>query len=132
MISLAGVERFVGMPYCEQTFDCADLVALVQRELYARHVVLPQHRPRGVDGQRAIGELSKPYAHRRTGPPQDGDLVLMLEHAQKRPGHAGVFFFLAHEAWVLHANEKNGCAVLHRVRDLPDFGLRIEGYYEWA
>jgi len=34
--------------------------------------------------------------------------------------------------WVLHSNERNGCSVLHRVRDLPEFGLRIEGIYTWA
>jgi len=67
-----------------------------------------------------------------TDSPHDGDLVLMTETPHKRPGHAGVFFYLAHEGWVLHSNEKSGCSVLHRVRDLPAFGLRIEGYYAWA
>ncbi|WP_313642156.1 peptidoglycan endopeptidase [Stenotrophomonas sp.] len=128
---LADVERFTLLPYDEGTFDCADLVALVQRELFGRDVRMPSRRPRGAEGQAAIGELSRPYA-RRTDTPQDGDLVLMIEHGQKRPGHAGVFFYLAHEQWVLHANEKTGCSILHRVRDLPDFGLRIEGTYSWV
>lgn len=128
---LADVERFVAIPYDEREFDCADLVVLVQRALFGRTVQLPGRRPRGVEGQAALGELSRPYG-RRTDMPQDGDLVLMVEHGQKRPGHAGVFFFLAHEGWVLHTNERNGCSVLHRVRELPDFGLRIEGYYAWA
>lgn len=127
----ADVERFVAIPYDEQTFDCADLVVLVQKALFGHDVQMPGRRPRGVEGQAAIGELSRPYA-RRTEAPQDGDLVLMIESGQKRPGHAGVYFWLSHEAWVLHANEKNGCSVLHRARDLPDFGLRIEGYYAWV
>jgi len=130
-VKLVEVERFVGLPYNADDFDCADLVMLVQRELFGREVVVPGRRPRGMQGAAELGELSKPFAKPREGPPSDGDLVLMIEVLQKRPGHAGVFFFLAHEAWVLHANEKNGCAVLHRVRDLPDFGLRIEGFYEW-
>lgn len=128
---LADVERFVAIPYDEQTFDCADLVVLVQKALFGRDVQMPGRRPRGVEGQAAIGELSRPYA-RRTEAPQDGDLVLMIESGQKRAGHAGVYFWLSHEAWVLHANEKNGCSVLHRARDLPDFGLRIEGVYRWV
>lgn len=132
MIPLADVERFVGIPYDEDEFDCADLVALVQRELFGRDVSLPQRRARGTAGQAVIGQQSREYARPRIGTPQDGDLVLMFEHAQKRPGHAGVFFFLAHEGWVLHTNESNGCSVLHRVRDLPEFGARIEGFYSWV
>ncbi|HGM5918281.1 TPA: peptidoglycan endopeptidase [Stenotrophomonas maltophilia] len=128
---LAAAERFVGIPYDPHYMDCADLVVLVQLELFGRVVELPGRRPRGAAGQAALGELSRPYC-RRVDSPQDGDLVLMTETPHKRPGHAGIFFFLAHEGWVLHSNERNGCSVLHRVRDLPEFGLRIEGYYAWA
>lgn len=128
---LADVERFVAIPYDEREFDCADLVALVQRELFGRDVQMPGRRPRGVEGQAALGELSQPYGQ-RTATPQDGDLVLMIEHGQKRPGHAGVYFWLGHEGHCLHSNERNGCSVIHKIRDLPDFGLRIEGYYRWA
>ncbi len=125
------VERFVGIAYDEVRMDCADLVVLVQRELFGRSLQMPGRRPRGVEGQAALGSLSMPLCS-RTDCPRDGDLVLMTEAPHKRPGHAGVFFFLAHEGWVLHSNERNGCSVLHRVRDLPGFGLRIEGYYTWA
>lgn len=128
---LSDVERYTLIPYDEQKFDCADLVVLVQRELFGRDVQMPGRRPRGAEGQAALGELSRQYG-RRTATPQDGDLVLMIDHGQKRPGHAGVYFWLGHEAWVLHANEKTGCSILHRARELPDFGLRIEGYYAWA
>jgi hypothetical protein len=128
---LGDIERFVAIPYDERVCDCADLVVLVQAEMFGRQVRMPGRRPRGMEGQAALGELSESYA-RKTDTPGDGDLVLMIEHGQKRPGHAGVFFFLAHEGWVLHSNERNGCSVLHRVRELPDYGLRIEGYYAWA
>ncbi|WP_312368124.1 peptidoglycan endopeptidase [Stenotrophomonas sp.] len=129
--SVKDLDRFVGIPYDEATLDCADFVLRVQKEFFLRDVSLPSSRPRGVAGQAAIGELSRPFAQ-RTETPQDGDLVLMIEHGQKRPGHVGVYFWVAHEAWVLHSNERNGCSVMHRVRDLPDFGLRIEGTYSWV
>jgi hypothetical protein len=128
---LADVEHFTLIPYDEKTFDCADLVVMVQRDLFGRDVQMPRRRPRGTEGQAAIGELSKPYASRAQAP-IDGDLVLMIEHGQKRPGHAGVYFWLSHEAWVLHTNEKTGCSILHRARELPDYGLRIEGTYSWV
>lgn len=125
---LADVERFTGVPYCEQTMDCADFVVLVQRELFGRDVRLPNGRPRGARGQLALGELSKPYGT-RTETPKDGDLVLMTERGVL--GHVGVYFWLAHEAWCLHSCERIGESVLHRIRDLPDMGAPVEGIYAW-
>lgn len=127
---VADIERYVGIPYDSDTCDCADLVVLVQRELFGREVRMPTARPRGRAGSEALGDLSRAYAV-RTDTPTDGDGVLMFEPGQRTPGHAGVYFWLAHEGWVLHSNEKNGCSVLHRVRQLPDYGLRIEGFYRW-
>jgi len=127
-MELASIEHYTGIPYCERTFDCADLVILVQRELFGRDVHLPGKRLRGLRGATQVGDLSRQFA-RRTDAPRDGDLVLMIEHA--RPAHVGVYFWLAHEAWVLHTNERNGCSVLHRMRDLPEFGVIVEGVYAW-
>ena len=126
---LADVERYTEIPYCEDTMDCADFVVLVQRELFGRHVQLPNGRPRGARGQLALGELSKPYGV-LTDAPRDGDLVLMTERGVL--GHVGIYFWLAHEAHVLHSCERIGESVIHRARDLPDFGAPIEGFYAWA
>lgn len=123
------VDRYTGIPYCEDTMDCADLVVLVQRELFGREVRLPNNRPRGARGQLQVGELSKPYGE-RTDSPVDGDLVLMRDRG--RTGHVGIYFWLAHEGWVLHTNETNACSVLHRVRELPEWGASIEGFYRWV
>lgn len=125
----ADVEPYVGVPYCEDSMDCADFVAMVQRELFGRDIQLPNGRPRGVRGQLALGELSRPYAQ-RTERPANGDLVLMRERG--RAGHVGIYLYLAHEGWVLHSCEGTGCSVLHRVRDMASFGAPIEGYYAWV
>lgn len=122
-------ELYVGLAYDEATFDCADLVVLVQRALFGRVVQLPNGRPRGARGQLAIGTLSQAFAA-RTDTPADGDLVLMLEHG--RPAHVGTYFRLAHEGWVLHTCARSTCSVLHRVRDLAAWGAPIEGYYRWV
>ncbi len=121
-------ERFVGLVYDEAAFDCADFVAHVRRELHGHEVRLPNGRPRGHEGQIALGELSKAYAM-RTEAPEDGDLVQMRRRAGV--GHVGLFYRIAGEEYVLHANETNGMSVLHRVRDLSQWGARIEGYYSW-
>lgn len=119
------VDRFVGMDYCPRTFDCADFVVLVERELFGRDVVLPNGRPRGKEGEAALGDMSKAYA-RKTDTPTDGDLVLMREGPV---WHAGIYLFLAHEPHVLHCRaEGGGHSIVQPMREVP---LRIEGTYEW-
>jgi hypothetical protein len=122
-------ERFVGIPYCPDTMDCADFVAHVRRELHGHDVRLPNGRPRGEEGQVALGALSRQYAT-PTDSPQDGDLVLMKRKAGA--GHVGLFYRIAGEDWVLHSNETNGMSVLHRVRELPLWGAKIAGFYAWV
>lgn len=121
-------ERFVGMVYDADRFDCADFVAHVRRELHGHDVRLPNGRPRGEAGQVALGDLSRAYAT-RTDTPQDGDLVLMKRRAGV--GHVGLYYRIAHDDWVLHSNETNGESVLHLVRDLPLWGAIVDGYFAW-
>lgn len=132
-MKLSDIEKYVGIEYVEDAFDCVDLVMLVQRELFGREVQLPQKRPRGVVGARRMRKIALTKTRRRDDDeqPQQGDLVLMQEPGDKYPAHAGVAFWLDHEWWVMHANERDGHVVLHRARLLSSYGARIEGYYEW-
>lgn len=120
-------EAFVGVPYDAETMDCADFVALVRQQLHGHQVVLPNGRPRGVAGQRALGALSQPYAD-PTDTPEDGDLVLMR---RGRLWHVGLVYRIGSERHVLHAMDETSCSVLTPVRDLPALGLRFEGFYSW-
>lgn len=120
------LDRYVGLAYCPDTFDCADLVALVQREMFGRDVQLPSGRPRGDRGQVALGEMAKPYGV-PTDSPKDGDLVLMLQGG--RPSHVGVYFFVAHEPHVLHVRAEGAFSELTPVRLLA---TPVEGYYAWV
>lgn len=128
---MTALDKYVGIPYDEEKFDCADFVAWVQADYFKREITLPLARPRGLRGQLALGELSKSYA-KRTDTPSDGDLILFREMGNRNASHAGVYFFLDYEAWVLHSNERNGCSVFHRLTDAYEFGLHIEGFYEWT
>ena len=119
------LDRLVGIPY-RPDFNCAHFVEMVQRELYGREVHLPGGGPRTPAARAAEFGLAP------TDAPKDGDLVLMFDFGRKRADHVGVYFHLAHEGWVLHSNEKNGCSVLHPMRELGALGLRLEGAYAWV
>lgn len=122
--------KYLEIPYDAETFDCVDLVRLVETEVFNRTVNIVGMRPRGVRGQLALGALSKQYAE-RTDVPTNGDLVLMTDCGSKNAAHAGIYFFIAHEPYVLHVSEGTQQSVMQRIRDLPFFGARIEGYYKW-
>lgn len=132
MLRAADVDPFIGLPYSFRSMDCADLALKVQRELFGKEVHVPGGRPRpaGADQPRAIEAWTQQLAH-RVEVPQSGDLVLMLDSGETKAGHAGTYFFLAHEPWVLHTSHALGESVMHRLSDLPSFGLRVEGFYRW-
>ena len=121
------LDRFCGLPYCARTFDCADLVALVQRELYGKHIALPgraaRERAPVAAAQRALsGEIACGITEADAG---DGDVVLMHSDTM----HLGVLFVIAGERWVLHAYDNVGYTALQRVSELRQLGVRIAGYY---
>lgn len=127
------VDRFIGIPYEARHMDCADLVLLVQRDLFGRTVLLPGKRPRPLspaEQDAAIadycGQLADPVAQ-----PQDGDVVLMREIGADTAGHIGTYFFLNFTPCVLHTTAYLGGSVLHRLQDLSATGLTVEGFYRW-
>lgn len=122
-------ERFVGVRYDPDAMDCADFVAHVRRELHGHEVRMPHERPRGDEGRRALGDLAQQYG-KPTDDPQDGDLVLM--RAPGRRWHVGLFYWIGGDACVLHCASAFGCSVIHALRDLPRFLLRVEGIYRWT
>lgn len=124
------VDPLVGLPYCADTFDCADFAAHVQQVLFGRTVRLPNGRARSSRGMATLKAEVGAYGT-PTDTPCDGDLVLMRDAGQRRAGHVGVFLRMAHEDWVLHSDEAFGGSVAQRVWELADFGSTIEGYYTW-
>lgn len=127
------LDRYIGIPYCEQTMDCADLAVLVQAELFGRAINIPGRRQRlaapratiermvcGTDAM--AGELA--YRIKREDL-RDGDLVLMRSETL----HIGTVFEVAGALWVLHAFANIGHSTLHRLRDLPQLSLSVEGFY---
>ncbi|KQP37551.1 hypothetical protein [Pseudorhodoferax sp. Leaf274] len=114
--------------------DCADLVMLVQRELFGREVVFAGKRPRPLDSAAQdaalaayCAELALPVAE-----PVDGDVVLMREGGKTMAGHVGTYFFTGYAPCVLHAAAwMQGGSSLHKIKDLPAMGLTVMGYYRW-
>ena len=122
------------LPYVEGVFDCADLAAKVQCELFGLLVALPVHRkrPGGAMGQaREIHALQAEVAD-RIEQPVTGCGALMYEPTDNgQRWHIGTVFVAGGEVWLLHNSFTMACACLQRLADLQRFGARLEGYYAW-
>lgn len=134
---LQRAQAYVGTPYVAGEFDCADLAARVQWEMFERLVALPVHRrrPMGAMGQaREIHALRGDLAD-LIDQPETGCGVLLWEPADDGAGtpvwHIGTVFVAHGETWVLHNSWKMGSAALQRLNDLRRYGLRLDGFYRW-
>lgn len=131
---LRAAERYVGTPYVEGVFDCADLTAQVQLEVFGRQIGLPVHRarPAGAMGQRREiakwqGELATPI-----DTPVTGCAVLMFEPGPTAPiWHVGTVFLQGDDVWVLHNSFTMGGTLLQRLPDMRRQGMRVDGFYAW-
>lgn len=128
---MARLDPFIGLPYSARHMDCADLVALVQRELFGRQVLLARDRPlRPHEQAGAIASYCSALG-RRVEQPRDGDVVLMRSSGAPAPDHIGTWFLACHAPSVLHTSYTLGASVLHRLQDLGALGLHVEGVYRW-
>lgn len=131
---LQRAETYVGRPYVEGEYDCVDLAACVQREVFGRHIALPSFRERPAPGLAQVREIRR----------LRDDLAVRIDAAEtgcgvllREPGadtglwHIGTVFVASAEIWVLHNSHTMGCACLQRLGDLQRLGMRLEGFYRW-
>lgn len=120
-------EHYVGLPYAEA--DCAELAQRVRREVFGQETGLPSERAASLRGLTVqIETLKADYAEPVTEP-REGDAVLMV--GRGRLDHIGIYCEINNTPYVLHAQRNAGHTVLHRLRELPGVGLRLEGFYRW-
>jgi hypothetical protein len=127
--TLKDAERYVGTPYVDGVFDCSDLTAKVQLELWGRTVALPTHSSRPAlapDGVWA-GAVAQ-----RIEAPVHGCVVLL--HWLSGLGgelrwHVGTVFMQTGQTWVLHNSRLHGKTVLHTLAELRRQQLRLDGFY---
>jgi len=120
-------EKYIGITYKEN--DCAELALRVQKNEFSKIIDLPNHRETGIRKlSNQIQNLQSDFAD-KTSQPVEGDAVLM--RSRGRINHIGIYCFMNNEAFVLHAMRNAGCVCLHKLRELKNIGLDLEGFYRW-
>jgi hypothetical protein len=118
-------EAYIGLPYIAGEQDCVDLLARVQREVFRRQVTVPSARSANPFTRSMLIAQGRDTLANPVVSPAEGDAVLMQIMGL---WHVGVWFERG-EPWVLHALKSAGQVVAHRLRDLPRWGIKIEGFY---
>ena len=123
---------YLGRPYVQGEYDCADLVVDVAREQLGVRLTLPGRAAsqRGRDLQ--IAALTAALAE-PVDTPAEGDLVLMRVTGRRHEvgRHAGVWHHPpGHAPHVLHCAGGAGTC-LHPVAGLEARGYQITGVYRW-
>ena len=137
--TLRDAERFIGLDYVDGQFDCADLVALVQRELFGRVLAAPSaaERARGVRGQaRGLRSALATYV-RPTAAPCTGCVVLLWETTPhgapplNRRWHIGTVFMHMGTPWVLHCANSTEGTRLQTLDAVTGGAMHFESFLEW-
>lgn len=123
--------RYIGQPYELGSADCARLLSRVRKEVFNLPVPDEIEVDRLESRLGRVGQMNDLVAAygESTMHPQEGDAVLMF--CAGRPSHIGVYCEVNNEKCVLHAMENAGMVVLHKIRELDKFFLKVEGYYKW-
>ena len=132
-------EKYINVAYVDGEFDCADLVVLVQHELFNRQLDVPLAvaRSAGVRGQARVLAVHLDRYTRLVATAATGDLVLLWETTPNgvpplnRRWHLGTVFLHLGMPWVLHCqNETFGTRLqpLHEVLAGP---MHFESFLQW-
>jgi len=121
--------KYIGQPYIEGENDCASFAVKVQREIFERNILLPQNRAANYIGWSKQIDEHKNECATPTTEPVEGDAVLMM--GKGRTNHIGIYVNFCNVPYVLHAMHNAGQVCLHRIRELENIGLKLEGFYKW-
>jgi len=121
---------YIGIPY--SNMNCVEFVLCVEREVFNRkfpHPVRPTER-NPFHYNRLLQENMMNYiSEPKLDKPVEGCCVLMK--AMNRLNHVGVFVKIKSKEYVLHSLDSFKSSILHQVKDLPKYGITVEGYYSW-
>lgn len=114
-------DKYIGIAYVKDKYDCGSLVEQVLREQYGVNVQMPSTRAASHLGR--VDQLNTQLANlKKVDVAKEGDVIYMRKGALR---HVGIALWINNEAWVLHC-----CASVNvirtRVRDMPMLGYIIE------
>ncbi|MBV7502109.1 hypothetical protein [Achromobacter sp. ACM05] len=122
-------DKYVGVAYVPVTGDCAALAAKVAEAEFGTVPNLPTSHALTLRDQTTQILQHRDELADRIDQPFDGCPALFI--GRGRLCHIGVMCWLAHEWWVLHADQTAGSVIRQRLRDMTRIHFKLEGFYKW-
>lgn len=122
-------DKYVGIPYVAETGDCAALAARVAMAEFGICPDIPTSHAITLREQSAQILKHRDALADYIEQPFDGCPVLFV--GRGRLCHIGVMCWIAHEWWVLHADQTAGSVIRQRLRDVTRIHFKLEGFYKW-
>lgn len=122
-------DKYVGLPYVPNEFDCAHLVVKVQNEQFNQNISMPIEREGHVFllSKQIDEHLHEYYEEKPKEQAQEGDMVLM--RCRGRLNHIGIYVVVNGVPYVLHNIKNLGSVALHRIRELDKYGVVFDSVY---
>lgn len=122
-------DKYIGLPYLPQDFDCASLAAKVSEDVFQKSIDLPLSH-----GDTYRGQSKQILRHRdelayKIEKPVDGCPALF--YGRGRLCHIGVMCWIEGDWWVLHNDESSRFVIRQRLRDMTRILFKLEGFYSW-
>lgn len=120
------VKKYLLIDYNEM--NCAEFIEYVLRDHFGKEFNFPQSKGSIFAESLQIRECLPKYVT-RTDDPEDGDLVLM--HGKRLMCHVGLFVKIGITEFVLHTDANMKSSSFHNIREIKNYGYKLEGYYKW-
>lgn len=117
--------------YLSITYDkmnCSKFVEYVLRDHFGRDYIFPQGRGNLFEQSNQLKKHIPEFCI-QTHTPKDGDLILM--NGLRMLCHVGMYVKIQRTSYVFHSESSMGCAALHKIREIGNFGYSVAGYYTW-
>ncbi len=121
-------KKFLSIPY--EKLNCAEFVEHVLRNQFGIDFTFPQNRGSVFSQSAHLKSDFKNFVYpEKTDQPEEGDLILM--NGIRKMCHVGLLVKIKNSDYVLHTQKNLGCACLHKLTNICDYGLSLEGIYKW-
>jgi hypothetical protein len=120
--------KYLKIPY--EKMNCSEYVEFVLRDHFKIDFTFPQNKGNVFSQSAQIkSDFVKFASAQKTDSPSEGDLVMM--NGIRKMCHIGLLVKIKNVLYVLHNQKNIGSASLHKIKDLGNFGLTLEGVYKW-
>ncbi len=120
--------KYINLPY--DNHNCFEFIVMVVNKEFGFNVPNLIRYEKNVDGMNEqILKHQFDYVEKEPVKPKTGDIVLMS--ANRELNHVGLYVEENGISYCLHCMKNFNKSIMHKIKDLPNYNLRVKGFYRW-